>query len=184
MVKLSNPQKRMLTEFARRHNGQTTSNAICWKGGAGHKVAASLLKSEMIAEVDANKDDPIWRETGDGHANTLVITHEGLAALGTDAPTEQPAGADSAPSEEAAPVAATTEKTAPTPRANTKQAQMIDMLKQPEGATIDAMASELGWQKHTVRGAMAGALKKRLGIEIASETVEGRGRVYRIAQEA
>ena len=34
------------------------------------------------------------------------------------------------------------------------------------------------WQSHTVRGAMAGALKKKLGLEVTSEKVEGRGRVY------
>ena len=50
-----------------------------------------------------------------------------------------------------------------------------------EGATIDEMVAATGWQSHTVRGAMAGALKKRLGLSIASDKVEGRGRVYRIA---
>jgi len=37
-----------------------------------------------------------------------------------------------------------------------------------------------GWQPHTVRGALAGALKKRLGLTIVSEKLEGRGRVYRL----
>ena len=50
-----------------------------------------------------------------------------------------------------------------------------------EGATIDEIVAATGWQPHTVRGAFAGALKKRLGLTIASEKVEGRGRVYHIA---
>jgi hypothetical protein len=38
------------------------------------------------------------------------------------------------------------------------------------------------WQSHTVRGAMAGGLKKTLGLEVTSEKVEGRGRVYRLPE--
>ena len=37
-----------------------------------------------------------------------------------------------------------------------------------------------GWQSYTVRGAMAGALKKKLGLEVTSEKVVGRGRVYKL----
>ena len=70
---------------------------------------------------------------------------------------------------------------APTARAETKQARLIEMLKRPDGATIDEVVKALKWQSHTVRGAMAGALKKKLGLKIASEKTEQRGRVYRIA---
>ena len=66
-------------------------------------------------------------------------------------------------------------------RADSKQAKLIEMLKRTQGATIDEIASEFEWQKHTVRGAIAGALKKKLGLDVKSEKVEGRGRVYRIA---
>jgi hypothetical protein len=62
----------------------------------------------------------------------------------------------------------------------TKQAVLIDLLKRPQGATIDEMVEATGWQKHTIRGAMSGALKKRLGLTITSDKEE-RGRVYRIA---
>ena len=55
------------------------------------------------------------------------------------------------------------------------------MLRSKEGATIAQIVAATGWQPHTVRGAFAGALKKRLGLTIASEKVDGRGRVYRIA---
>jgi hypothetical protein len=54
------------------------------------------------------------------------------------------------------------------------------MLKEKKGATVDEIVSAFGWQPHTVRGAIAGALKKRLGLTVTSEKVEGRGRVYRI----
>ena len=65
-------------------------------------------------------------------------------------------------------------------REGTKQAVMIAMLRRPEGATIEELVAATGWQSHTVRGAMAGALKKKLGLTITSEKVEGRGRVYAI----
>ena len=57
---------------------------------------------------------------------------------------------------------------------------MIDLLRRPEGAGIDEITAATGWQSHTVRGAMSGALKKKLGLEITSKKVEGLGRVYRI----
>jgi predicted ArsR family transcriptional regulator len=65
-------------------------------------------------------------------------------------------------------------------RSDSKQAKLIEMLKRPDGATIDEMVKKLEWQPHTVRGAIAGALKKRLGLEVQSQKIEGRGRVYRI----
>jgi hypothetical protein len=65
-------------------------------------------------------------------------------------------------------------------RASSKQVQLIEMLKRPEGATIQEIVAKLKWQAHTVRGAFAGALKKRLGLKVESEKVEKRGRVYRL----
>ena len=66
-------------------------------------------------------------------------------------------------------------------REGTKQALLIEMLRRPAGATIAEIMTTTGWQAHTVRGAIAGALKKKLGLAVASEKVENRGRVYRIA---
>ncbi len=68
-------------------------------------------------------------------------------------------------------------------RRGTKQAILIEMLKRSKGATIADMAAKTGWQTHSVRGAISGALKKKLGLPVTSERVEGRGRVYRIVQK-
>ena len=68
------------------------------------------------------------------------------------------------------------------PRAASKQARLIEMLKRPEGATIEKIVKALEWQAHTARGAISGALKKKLGLTIESEKVDGRGRVYRVAE--
>ena len=76
----------------------------------------------------------------------------------------------------------TATKSASTPRAESKQSQLIAMLKQPDGATIAEIAKALDWQPHTVRGSIAGALKKKLGLNVESEKADDRGRVYRIAE--
>jgi hypothetical protein len=60
-----------------------------------------------------------------------------------------------------------------------KQDEVITMLRRPEGATVDEVASATGWQRHTVRGVFSGTLKKKLGLTVASAKEE-RGRVYRI----
>jgi hypothetical protein len=112
---------------------------------------------------------------------------------GEEAPpaAEAPEGAEPAPTPaEAAPEAPAAAK--PTPRAGTKQAQMIAMLKRPEGATVEQIAEVTGWQDHTIRGAISGALKKKLGLTIeATRTSEvgpnktgakGSSTVYRIVE--
>ena len=69
-------------------------------------------------------------------------------------------------------------KSSPIQRTLTKQQIMIDLLSREGGATLSELAEATQWQIHTVRGALSGALKKRLGLEVVSEKVEGRGRVY------
>ena len=64
-----------------------------------------------------------------------------------------------------------------------KQDAVIAMLRRPEGATVDEVASATGWQRHTVRGVFSGTLKKKLGLTLASAKEE-RGRVYRIGTAA
>ncbi|RCX08606.1 DUF3489 domain-containing protein [Extensimonas vulgaris] len=65
-------------------------------------------------------------------------------------------------------------------RHNTKQAEVIRLLQRPEGATIGQICAATGWQAHTVRGTLAGVIKRKLGLAIAS-TKDGKAdRVYRI----
>jgi len=67
------------------------------------------------------------------------------------------------------------------PRQHTKHMKLVEMLRRPDGATIAQLAKALNWQNHTVRGAMSGVLKKKLGLTITSEKPEGGVRSYRIA---
>ena len=69
----------------------------------------------------------------------------------------------------------------PVLRANSKQAQVLAMLRRPEGATLAQICACTGWQQHTVRGTFAGAFKKKLGLDISSTKDQGAERVYRIA---
>ena len=62
------------------------------------------------------------------------------------------------------------------PRAGSKLAIIVELLARPEGATIAEMARATGWQEHSIRGAMAGVLANRYGVQVSSEAVEGRGR--------
>ena len=66
-------------------------------------------------------------------------------------------------------------------REGTKQAQLIALLRRAKGVTVSEAAEALGWQPHTLRGAIAGALKKKLGLNVESEKEGDSGRVYRIA---
>jgi hypothetical protein len=68
----------------------------------------------------------------------------------------------------------------PAVRADSKQAQVVAMLRHPKGATIEALAKATGWQRHSVRGLIAGALKKRLGLKVKTPHSGAGQRVYRI----
>lgn len=64
-------------------------------------------------------------------------------------------------------------------RENSKIANMITLLRRREGATLEQMVKATGWQTHSVRGAMSGSLKKKLGLTITN-TKDGETRTYRI----
>jgi type IV secretory pathway ATPase VirB11/archaellum biosynthesis ATPase len=72
-------------------------------------------------------------------------------------------------------------KPATTSRKTSKTDILVDML-QGSGATIDELAEATGWQAHSARAAISHILKKKMGLTVISEKVDGRGRVYRVAQ--
>ena len=147
---------------------------------------------ERTVETTAKADpalNTLWRNLDDGRGTLLRITPAGLDALGIEADSaavaateaERPTAeaTEDGTAAEAGPQAAPAARSGKT-REGTKQALLVEMLGRPEGATIDEIVAATGWQPHTVRGAFAGALKKRLGLDVTSEKVEGRGRVYRL----
>ena len=68
-------------------------------------------------------------------------------------------------------------------RGETKQEAVLALLRQPAGATIAAMTKATGWQQHSVRGFLAGVVRKRLKLKLGSTKVDD-VRVYRIANDA
>jgi hypothetical protein len=64
-------------------------------------------------------------------------------------------------------------------RPDTKHSRIVAMLQAPAGATIAAIMTATDWQQHSVRGFLAGVVRKKLGLNLVSEQTE-KGRVYRI----
>jgi hypothetical protein len=195
MTKLSDTQLVILSAAAQRADRDLLPLPGSLRGGAAAKVVGALLSRGLIAETvtdSRTKADTalnrIWRNDTDGRAILLHITDAGLAAIGIEPEGGDRAntGADAAPNADApqdAPAEGDPAPKAHTPRTGTKQAKLIEMLRAEGGATIDEIVAATGWQPHTVRGAFAGALKKKLGLEVVSEKVEGRGRVYSLPRD-
>ena len=168
MAKLTDTQSLILSRASTRPGNLALPLPDGLHGAAARKVVTTMIARGWLEEVEADirKRDPLWRETGDGHGTTLVATAAGLEAIGIE-PT--PADRVAQPA------------TPGTPRAGTKQAVLVGMLRAEGGATIGELVAALGWRPHTIRGAMSGALKQKLGLTVTSEKVEGRGRVYRVS---
>lgn len=154
-IQLTPTQQAILT-----HAHQHTEGKIAWfpeniKGGARQKVIDGLFKRTLITY-----DGKDW-----------FVAAEGYEALGV--PRKAPVSAQA--------IDEVIEAAKPRTRDNSKQAQVIAMLKRPEGATIEQICEATQWQAHTVRGTFAGAFKKKLGLEITSTKEADGQRIYRVA---
>ena len=153
------------------------------KGGARQKVIEGLFKRAMIIgsdgdwQVTAEACDALGRERPGQRATAEAATPTGEKTPRVARKTERKAAK---PTPDAA-ASGDSETPAPRTRENSKQAQVIVMLKRPEGATIKQVCEATEWQAHTVRGTFAGAFKKKHGLTITSEKTEGGERIYRIA---
>jgi hypothetical protein len=168
MIKLSDAQLVILSAACARENGSLLPTSGSLNGSAASMVLHSLINKGLAGEVPANRNMPIWREAEDGAPISLRATAAAYQTLGLG----EMAGEEQ--EDQAVPK--------PSTRPNSKQAHLVEMLKRPEGASLIEIAETFGWQAHTVRGAIAGSLKKKLGLVITSEKIEGRGRVYKIAE--
>ncbi|MFN3298306.1 DUF3489 domain-containing protein [Caldimonas sp.] len=187
------PAQHAILAYAIEHTG----GKIDWfpehiKGAARQKVLGGLANRSLIAPAGTD-----WFVAAEGYA-ALGLPRPGAktsrvgsfeAQLDRIIANAEQATAASDPELEAAVTAAEATWTqakddAPRrTRADSKQAQVIAMLRRPEGATIRQIMEATSWQAHTVRGALAGALKKKLGLSIASDKPQGGERVYRIIEQ-
>jgi len=173
MKKLTDIQRVILSAASQHTDRLALPLPKSLKGGTAQKVVNAMVDKDLLKEVKANRKlgDPVWRESDDGQGLTLIITDAGFAAIGIEVEPRK----IKAPKPEPKP--ATTERK---PRDGTKQSMMIELLRRPGGATLADIVEATGWQAHTVRGAMAGALKKKLDLTITSEKDVESGRVYRL----
>ena len=186
MAPLSDSQLVVLSTACQREDRSVYPLTAKLPGGAAAKVLNSLLGKGLIAEVPAKREDHVWREHKKHGRLTLRATPAAFEALGITSdeaaasPSQEATTAEPKPTKGRKQKASKSTDKPKSMRADSKQAQLIEMLKRPEGATIDEIVKKFEWQAHTVRGAIAGALKKKLGLDVQSEKVEQRGRVYRI----
>jgi hypothetical protein len=190
MPKLTETQILILSAGAQRPENIALPLPKGLAGAAAKMAVSKMIERGWLEEVDANlrRNEPLWRETGDGHGTTLIATEAGLAAIGIE-----PVVANTvtnlrkvplklAPKPEGAPA------TSPDPdatkpiaiRAGTKQAEIIGLIQRPEGASIAEIVEATGWLAHSARGLISGGLKKKLNLPITAEKVAGRGTVYKL----
>jgi hypothetical protein len=171
MATTLNPNQQAILQRAVQDSG----GKIAWfpehiKGGARAKVLEGLFKRALI--------------TPDG--DDWLVAAEGYDALGLPRPVALPPTItlDDPDLESVVATAEASWQSAKDKphriRAESKQALVIALLQRPEGATIAQIMEATQWQQHTVRGTLAGSLKKRLGLTITSTKEVGGQRVYRI----
>ncbi len=150
------------------HAHEHTEGKIDWfpdtiKGGARQKVIDGLANRGLITSKHNN-----WFVSATGY-EALGVPRKGAVTLqALDAVIKT----TSVSTDETAKVLRT--------RDNSKQAQVIALLRRPEGATIAQICETTGWQPHTVRGTFAGTFQKKLGLEITSTKETGAERVYKV----
>ena len=202
---ISDTQLLILSAASQRTDHAATLPANL-KGSAAKKVIDRLLKQKLLQELRAKDDMPIWRRGNDSRSYTLRITKAGLKAIEVedvaDAPdnratgsrdevatantpaetksSERPGRAKRSSSKKAAaPTAKATKASSGRPSPDTKQDRVVALLQQPGGAALDVLVDATGWQKHSVRGFLAGTVRKKLKLPLISEKVDGI-RTYRI----
>jgi hypothetical protein len=166
-IAISPSQQAVLTAAAQHKQGLATRFPETLKGGARAKVLEALTNAGWLAP------------TGEG---VPQITEAGYSAIGVKPP--KPRKPKTVANERGADTATQGPAKASRQRQNSKQAQVIEMLKRSQGASIEQVMQATEWQQHTVRGFFAGALKKKLGLLITSDKADGEKRVYRIEPSA
>ena len=173
-AKLTDTQTAILKAAAGRSDGNIEPLPTNLRGGARAKVIEGLNARGLIVDADGNHllTDAGYAVVGKRRPIPMGVqkldTHDGVAKR--DAP-------DALTKREAIDAL---QKLEVTIRPGTKLAAIIDAMRNPGGATIAQMMASTGWQAHTVRGAISGMIRKRLGYAVVTEKGADRQRAYRI----
>jgi len=160
---------RPVTKFASRKNGVARIWAAIQQLGGGRKPAPEAQAITPATPFDAVEETPAGPESATVSAQAPEVAPTAAEATTASTGTKKARKAKKA--------AATPEAVAP--RKGSKTAQVVAMLQTKAGATLDEIMQKMGWQRHTVRGFMAGAMKKA-GYAVESFKPEGGERTYRI----
>jgi hypothetical protein len=178
MPKLSDTALVILSNAAKRDERLVLPLPKSVKGGikGATPILKTLVKQKLIAELNAVGKAPVWRDDKDNRF-TLIVTDAGLKAIRI----ESNEVAQSPKVTKAKPKKASVSPK-PTASSGTSKLDLLkEMLGRKEGMTVAEASKATGWLMHSVRGVMSGVFKKKQGLQIDSEKVEGRGRVYRLA---
>ena len=160
------------------------------------KILRSLITQGLVAECPAKLEDVIWRTNEQEQHLTLRISAKGQETISASAASEGDAISPpevpitkSAQQKQRSTKSAAAKKTLGTSKAckpaftskNSKATAIVALLQRGKGATLPELMKSTGWQAHSVRGFLAGALKKKLGLKVVSERGDGKVRRYRIA---
>jgi hypothetical protein len=145
----------------------------------------AVAKGDQGQSAKAEQPEATDAKNGAGLPKRVYIPGHGWASTVKAAPrtkkeTKKAAGKGNKKGDRKAPKKGTRTEAPTAPRIGTKMAQVIAMLQRKNGATLNEIADKMGWQKHTVRGFMAGAMKKA-GYMVESFKPEGEERTYRIS---
>ena len=187
MTKLSDTQLVLLSNAAKRDDGALTRSPKM-KAEAAEKAVGALLSRKLIKSVPKAGMLPLWKKGKDDDLVSLVITPAGLEAIGIESGGAKNQPNASKPEQRiatakhlarAAKSAGAAKGLAQSARPNSKIAKVVEMMRKPGGVTLKAIMSATEWQAHSVRGAISGAIKKKLGLKVVSE-MRGEERTYRI----
>jgi len=152
------------------------------KGAALSKVSAKLAKLGLAREIEAKPGAPIWRRDDAGQGYALKLTAAGLKAIAVEEGSQDATEHSEAPQPQAKTRASPDEGCLPArvaPRDGSKLAQVIELLRRADGATIVDLTQAAGWLPHTTRAALTG-LRKR-GYAVIRERIGAGDTVYRIS---
>ncbi len=146
MTKLTETQSLILSAAAQRKGNLALPLPKSLVGAAARMAVGKMIQHGWLEEAEANlrRGDPLWRETGDGKGNTLIATDAGLLAIGIEPVVVQTMAA----LREREKAVLMPVPHLRTPRAGTKQSMLIEMLRRPEGATLEEITTATEWQAH------------------------------------